>query len=125
MTSPDTTTYNCIAWAYGDPSRWFWPDINGLYFWPNSIPRIESLQSFVQLFASIGYVVCPNGSLEVGYEKIAIFVKQNGQPTHAARQLPTGFWTSKLGQGIDVTHSLFSMQDSVYGNPATFMKRAK
>ena len=38
-------------------------------------------------------------------EKVAIFVSaRTGAPTHAARQLPSGQWTSKLGAGIDIVH---------------------
>ena len=47
----------------------------------------------------------------------------NGIPTHAARQLPDGSWTSKLGQNIDVQHTIFSIQDGDYGSVAVFMRR--
>ena len=86
ITSPQTTHYNCIAWAYGDNTKWYWPDSSGLYFWPADIPREEKIQSFVKLFESIGYEVCDNNDLEKGYLKIALYADSIGNPTHAARQ---------------------------------------
>ncbi|MFM9909954.1 MAG: hypothetical protein ACKVOW_11420 [Chitinophagaceae bacterium] len=125
VTSPQTAHYNCIAWAYGDNSKWFWPDISNIYYWPLEIPREEKVEYFVLLFKSIGYEVCNNGDLEEHYQKIAIYTDKFGKPTHAARQLENGFWTSKLGQHFDVTHTIFSMQDGSYGNVALFMQRQK
>ena len=44
-----------------------------------------------------------DGPLQDGYEKIAIYAL-DGEPTHAARQLDTGRWTSKLGKHEDIEH---------------------
>ncbi len=123
LTSPKTTHYNCIAWAYEDNSKWYWPDANGFAFWPSEIPREENLNSFIELFKLKNYEICENGQLEIGFIKIAIYCNKEGSPTHAARQLPNGFWTSKLGMFFDVSHTLFSMENGEYGNVAVFMKR--
>ena len=48
---------------------------------------------------------CESGDLEVGFEKVAIYAQADGAPTHAARQLPDGTWTSKLGQEVDIGHT--------------------
>jgi hypothetical protein len=56
ITSPQTSSYNCIAWAFGDNSKWYWPDSSNIYFWPSDIPRQETLDSFIKLFESIGYI---------------------------------------------------------------------
>jgi hypothetical protein len=55
--------------------------------------------------------------------KVAIYADNFNKPTHAARQLDNGFWTSKLGQHFDVTHTIFSMENGVYGNVAFFMRK--
>ena len=57
------------------------------------------------------------------YSLQKIMSNVNGIPTHAARQLPDGSWTSKLGQNIDVQHTIFSIQDGDYGSVAVFMRR--
>ena len=124
ITSPDTPTYNCIAWAFEDPSKWYWPDPSSIYFWPNNIPRSVTLDAFIALFSLINYQICLTDDLEEGYSKIAIFVDSVGTPTHAARQLPSGFWTSKLGSNIDIQHTIFSMQGGEYGNVVVYMRRA-
>src|ERR1035437_4091093 len=109
VTSPPTGRYNCIAWAYGDNSKGYWPENKPRYFWPDGIPTEENLQAFISLFEGIGYETCENDDLDEGYTKIAIYCDANGNPKHAARQLDNGLWTSKLGDHFDVTHSIFSM----------------
>lgn len=67
--------------------------------------------------------------LEAGIEKIAIYVDANGVPTHAARQLADGTWTSKLGEWEDIQHkTLEAMEDSRglglgYGKVKLILKR--
>jgi len=124
VTSTETPEYNCIAWAYEDMTRWYWPDPSNIYFWPDGIPREVNLNSFMQLFSSIRYEICENGEPEEGFCKIAIFIDPNGIPTHAARQLLNGFWTSKLGKYIDVQHTIQSIIDGDYGAVGVYMKRA-
>ena len=58
-------------------------------------PREETLDAFIQAYAKPGYQPCENEELEPAYEKIALFASSNGVPTHAARQLQNGGWTSK------------------------------
>src|ERR1039458_1110376 len=100
-TSDPTGLYNCIAWAAGFSNKWWWPDKFKIGFWPPTAKREEKLEAFAQAFATIGYEKCNNGNLEEGFEKIALYAVPNplGRwiPTHAARQLPTGEWTSKMG----------------------------
>lgn len=125
VTSPHTPEYNCIAWAFGDNTKWYWPDPANTYYWPEDIPREINIKTFIQLFKSIGYAICKDGDLEEEFDKIAIFVDASNTPTHAARQLNNGFWTSKLGQHIDVQHTINSIEEGAYGMVSTFMKRPK
>jgi len=125
ITSSHTPTYNCIAWAFDDNSKWYWPDPENTYYWPNEIPREITIYAFIQLFGLINYFVCDDGNLEEDFEKIAIFTDEFDIPTHAARQLENGYWTSKLGQHIDVQHSIKSIEEGAYGMVKIFMKRPK
>ena len=122
ITSPVTTRYNCIAWAFDDDTKWYWPDPTKLYYWPSNIPREETIDAFKKLYELKKYSVCTDGNYEVGYEKIAIYTLNN-KPTHAARQITQTEWTSKLGKFEDVSHSLSAMQNGAYGNATVFMKR--
>ncbi|MEH2465522.1 DUF7689 domain-containing protein [Nostoc sp.] len=63
----------------------------------------------------LGYEVCQSDVLEEGFQKIAIYTDSNKVPTHIARQLPTGKWTSKLGSLEDIEHN--NLQ-GLTGNPA-------
>jgi hypothetical protein len=100
QTSPADAKYNCIAWAAGRTDEWWWPTPAGAFSWPEGLPRSETLDSFLRLFRSLGYAECPDGNLDPGFEKVALFVAA-GKPSHAARQLPDGRWTSKLGKWLD------------------------
>ncbi len=124
ITSPKTSRYNCIAWAFEDDTKFYWPDDTKLYFWPSHVPREVTVEAFVKLYESINYKTCDNGDFEDGYNKIAIY-SNNGKPTHAARQVNEKSWTSKLGIHEDVAHSIEAMQNGSYGNVAVFMKRKK
>lgn len=124
ITSPQTSSYNCIAWAFGDNTKWYWPDPDEMYFWPENIPRTIEVSSFIELYKLKGYEVCISTSQEIGNEKIAIFLGNDGLPTHAARQLENGLWTSKLGCEYDIQHTIYSMNNSVYGNASVFMSRS-
>jgi len=117
ITSPKTPDYNCIAWAAEDDETWWWP---------SRIPRQATLATFIQAYGTLGYVVCDNANYEPDIQKIAIYVDSNKIPTHAARQLPDGKWTSKLGKNEDITHnSLEGLEhwEYGYGNVAIIMKR--
>lgn len=122
VTSPATPNYNCIAWAIEDPTRFYWPLPELAFFWPSDIPKQETIEAFVQLFKSVGYQPCKNGDLEEGFQKIALFEKNN-KPTHAARQLEDGRWTSKLGSHIDIQHILSTIEGKIYGHVNLFLKR--
>jgi len=124
VTSPENQDYNCIAWTAGDTRRWWWPDPDEWdAYWPSQLARSETLPAFVELFASLGYVPCAEPEYEVGFEKIAIFATAEGIPTHAAKQLPNGRWSSKLGKLEDIEHSLLDLGGSIYGSVASIMKR--
>ncbi|HEY6350039.1 MAG TPA: hypothetical protein VI636_11580, partial [Candidatus Angelobacter sp.] len=63
-------------------------------------------------------------------EKIAVFghKAQDGTvtPTHAALQLESGEWTSKLGPFEDITHKkLEDVNGPTYGKPVCFMSRPR
>ena len=116
--------YNCIAWAANDATRPWWPNRYGVGYWPQGIHE-ETLKAFVATYGSVGYTICDSPWLEEGVEKIAIYTDADGRPKHAARQLPDGRWTSKMGvRGIDIEHeSLALVAGAEYGDIACYMKR--
>ena len=124
-TSPIDVSYNCIAWAAGDLSRWWEPDATNQYYWPVEAGRSYALESFVAAYASIGYERTDSYQLESGVEKIAIFASPDGSASHAARQLPSGRWTSKLGRNVDIEHDLHALEGETYGRVSAFLKRAR
>jgi hypothetical protein len=123
-TSPATFAYNCIAWAAGETGAWWWPFGDPLEsYWPASVLRAVTLPAFRDAFATQGYAPCDSDEAEPGFERIALFATAEGTPTHAARQLPTGRWTSKLGQAEDVEHGLRDLEGDIYGKVALVMRR--
>lgn len=123
ITSPRTEEYNCIAWAVGDISKWWWPDKLFQYYWPPNVPRNEFLESFIEAFENMGYEICEKPDFEEGIEKISIYIRSDGTPTHAARQLKNGRWTSKLGGAEDIEHQIDSLDGPSYGSIAVIMQR--
>ena len=127
-TSPATYDYNCIAWAADDKTQWWWPDPAETSYWPSTVPRKVDIPCSISAFQTCGYEVCSDGKHEPGHIKIAIFCDNEDIPTHAARQLPSGLWTSKLGPDVDVEHDLdgFLTIPRIaleYGKIKVFMKK--
>jgi hypothetical protein len=119
--SNHTCTYNCIGWAAGDTENWWWPSPDD--YWPESVPRAETIEAFRLAFQTRGYEPCDDGDLESGYEKVAIYAIA-GQPKHMARQLPSGAWTSKLGKAWDIEHaSLDGVECKEYGRTVEYLRR--
>jgi hypothetical protein len=124
LTSPRSPFYNCIAWAVQDVITWWEPDMMNNYYWPPGVPREYSLDAYRRAYETLGFTECLNAHLEEGFEKIAIYIGSDGEPTHAARQLASGKWTSKLGKLEDIEHSnLECLQGEEYGVIGLIMKR--
>jgi hypothetical protein len=128
--SPCTRKYNCIAWAAEDTANKWWPDPFGIGKWPQGVPREATIDAFTQAFATLGYLLCQDSALEIGFEKIAIYANRETDgsvsPTHAAKQLPNGNWTSKLGDYEDIEHfTLDAVDGPAYGTAVCYMRRPR
>jgi hypothetical protein len=120
QTSPADVGYNCVAWSAGDTTRWWQPGI----YWPVPTARDNySVGALEQAFRSMGYEECPDESLEPGFEKVALY-GFGFLYTHAARQMPSGKWTSKLGKAEDIEHDApDDVAGGLYGEVVQFMRR--
>ncbi len=81
------------------------------------------MEAFRLMFGTFGFEPCSSEEIEPGFEKIAIFANAQGIPKHAARQLATGRWTSKLGKMEDIQHDLRDIEGELYGAVVLLMKR--
>jgi len=125
VTSNIDFAYNCIAWAAGDVERFWWPV--GQAYWPDNVPREESLDALIRLFENRGFWRCEDGQVEAGMDKVALYASQ-GFPTHASRQLPNGRWTSKLGRWEDIEHGEFDLAGTgpdEYGEIVQYLRRPR
>jgi hypothetical protein len=120
VTSPGTPDYNCIAWSVGDTEHWWQPGV----FWPVKTPADNyGNEVLEQAFVGLGFETCADETLEPGYEKVALYGNSSFY-THAARQLPNGKWTSKLGRSEDIEHDTpHDVAGGIYGDILRFMKR--
>lgn len=123
-TSSRDPVYNCIAWSVGVTDAWWWPADPAYSYWPEEIPREQTLAAFRQLYRLLGYDECVAEELEPGLDKVALFCNGLGQPTHAARQLANGRWTSKLGESEDIEHDLHDLEGDIYGVVVLLLSRA-
>jgi hypothetical protein len=120
VTSQATPFYNCIAWAAGQNGRWWWPSM--VTFWPRGVPMEDTEGAFIQAFGTLGYSPCVTSTQENGQEKVALYATGN-RITHAARQLPNGRWTSKIGKNVDIEHELSDLEGPCYGKVLSFLSR--
>lgn len=125
-TSPATRRYNCIAYAAGVETRQWWPDPMGVGYWPPNVTRAETMDAFVEAYATLGYAPCADGTYEIGFEKVALYAEADGTPTHAAIQREYGIWQSKLGECEDIEHyTLECLSGPGYGAPTLFLRRVR
>jgi hypothetical protein len=118
--------YNCIAWAAGKTDKWWWPISDPGAYWPIPIDPVDpvTLKQFIMAFESQGYSVCRSGRFENGFEKVTIYVDGTGEPTHAARMLETGVWSSKMGRMEDIQHeTLQVLEGKAYGSAVAYLKK--
>ena len=115
QTSAPDESYNCIAWAFEDNHRYWWPSKRT--FWPLSHRGRTTKQAFDDWLTHDGWIITLDPLYESGVRKIALY-ELNGVPTHAARLLPTGAWTSKLGKSLDLVHALMELEGPIYGSVA-------
>jgi hypothetical protein len=116
LISGRTKRYNCIAWAAGD--AWWEASPDG--YWPEGIRNDGSVEAAIELFQSLGFTRTHLGDvgLEEGVVKVAIYGDAAGY-THAARQLPSGRWTSKIGKLQDIEHDSLDALTSVISRIGT------
>jgi hypothetical protein len=119
-TSDATEDYNCFTHAVGRADVWSWPE--GSSHWLSGVPRDGTIAGLLAGLRLFGYEPCEMGDPEPGVEKVCVYARE-GSPEHVARQLPSGEWTSKLGRGLDITHTLTALAGAMYGSPVAFMKR--
>lgn len=121
VTSTATPDYNCIAWSTGDTSHWWQPGV----YWPMVVSTDDcGIGVLVQAFTVMGFTEVENDDLENGYEKVALY-GSSLLYTHAARQLTSGKWTSKLGRAEDIEHdSPEDVAGGIYGEVVQLMRRS-
>lgn len=118
VTSPPSSDYNCVAWAAGDTDRWWQP----FSYWPVSAEEYGP-EELAAAFLALGYEDCDGPAREDSHLKVALY-SSGAFYTHAARQLPSGQWTSKLGAEEDIEHDTpEDVGGGVYGEVFRYMKR--
>ena len=121
LMSGRTKKYNCIAWAAGCSDAWWEPSPDG--YWPPDVPADGTVETAIRLFERLGYSRTEDASFEAGVSKVAVYGDEDGY-THAARQLPNGKWTSKLGKLQDIEHdTLESLTGNQYGSVRQVLKK--
>jgi hypothetical protein len=129
ITSWNVVTYNCIAFAAGDTTRW-WEALvvpePGFYWPPDALSGEDNgdIEALKRCFAALEYEECGDGELEPGYKKVALYAIEKESYEHVAIQEANGHWSSKLGDGFDVRHKTAEcVCGPRYGKIMGYMKR--
>ena len=131
ITSPTDLNYNCVSWAIEDTQRWWepygiiLPSPSPPYAWPDGLPHDQNSSTYVRFFELHGYEVTDDESVESGFKKIALYLKDD-EFRHVARQETSGSWTSKIGPQEDIIHELRALESLGhfgYGVASIFMRK--
>lgn len=122
-----TPRYNCMAFANGDERHMWEPGKpGGMYYWPPTVRQDNTADTWEEVFLKKGYKRTDNCEMEVGFEKVAIYVSlEDMDASHVA--ISDGFvWLSKLGKQQDIAHSsLDLLEGDEYGIVDRVLKRSK
>jgi hypothetical protein len=115
---------NCIAWALGDCTRRWWPNEQPKSYWPVAAHVYPTRLAFEAVFRSEWYLPCGDSLPTPGFDKIALFIGNNGFVSHAAKQTVAGQWTSKLGIHDLIEHELAGLEYGDYGTAVAYYWRS-
>ena len=101
--------------------RWWQTDED--YYWPPNARREDTLDGWIEAFAQLGFQPAALGDVGADASVVAIYADPEGLPTHVARRMPGGSWSSKLGEYEDITHELSGLEGDFYGSVAVFLSR--
>ena len=128
ITGPASSLYNCIAHVADSKDAWWQPapEPTKKTYWPPGVMQEWSLDAPAMALGTIGYLPCDDSTLESAFERIALYADTADEPTHAARQLASGAWTSKLGELEEIEHAgLAALEGQEYGRAVRFLKRPR
>jgi hypothetical protein len=124
-----------MSYANGETHRYWtpdgWPVPSAFFYWPANTPN--TLEGWTTIFTRQGYEVIDSQDahlydVELGFEKVAIYVDLTDMvPSHVA--ISDGqTWKSKLGEDYDIEHIsldlLEGQQKDEYGIVAQVLKRS-
>lgn len=120
-----TRNYNCIAFAFGDQTRWWWPD--GSHFWPKDCLDPDESESFEKLFRKVGAKITPIDRVDKiahdpKYVTLAIYADEDGAINHLAVLNEDNTWTSKLGANYLIEHEYDALTQGSYGDIVAIAK---
>jgi hypothetical protein len=122
-TSDATKSYNCIAWAFGDDSRWWWPGDPELAYWPVTGAGSPTLEVFREALEQRGFRESNAAEADSAEGSIALYGETTygvTEITHAAKRLGNSEWSSKLGEDVDVAHTLSALENGLYGQVVAY-----
>ena len=127
--SEATFKYNCIAFAVCDESQPWWPNRDD-HYWPSEEEGIrtkETVAAFIAAYGTKRYFACgKDDSLEVGFEKIAIYANPERKNPHMQRVNDPMEDGGVNGGGIDIWHdSLAEVDGTIVRGSSLLLKAGK
>jgi hypothetical protein len=89
---------------------------------PSAVPQNDTVDAFIQAFATNGYSPCADGLVEFGHTKVVLFVVGT-TVEQAARLLTKELWWSKMGSEEDIEHEINAVSGPLYDQPVQFLRR--
>jgi hypothetical protein len=123
--SDEDFNYNCLAFALGDQKNWWEPPKGPGQYWPPGFADDVSVQTVESIIKTRGFTIeMMDTKAQPVTDAIAIYAEGN-EWTHFAK-FSAGSWSSKLGDGHDVSGvTLGHLEGSLYGRVVKILRRPK
>jgi len=124
-------TYNCFGFALGY-NQWWEPPVfideliaNEEAIWPLGLSESLDIDNYIAAARTERFYVSQDAMWEESCDTIMLYFTTNDRKfQHAARQVSSGVWSSKLGTGSDITHAIDGIDRIDFGTGRIYMKRA-
>jgi len=121
--SDEDFNFNCLAYALGDCQNWWEPPKGKGQYWPDGFPADLTVETVESIFRMHGFTIETEDPYDPPQTDAIAIYAEGTEWTHFAK-FQNGVWSSKLGEGHDVTGvPIQRLEGELYGRVVKTLRR--